>query len=63
MAAGSNKLLIKFFVQSNPTAFLSLIEPPGYTSVVIIKNNNETISVIRTENFLLIFFAMAAKVL
>ncbi len=50
-ACAKNRLLKKFFVQSNPTEFLFRMEPPGYSKVAITRKSTEITSHIRTEYF------------
>ena len=50
-AFDANKLLIKFFVQSNPIEFFSNNEPPGYTVAAISNNETEIITPNKTEYF------------
>ena len=50
-----NKLLKKFFDQSNPMEFLFRIEPPGYNNVATTKKNKEITIPIKTEYLLIDF--------
>jgi hypothetical protein len=55
-ALESKRLLIKFFVQSNPTEFLSKFDPPGYTEAAMYSNIVEANALIKTRCFRIIYF-------